>query len=73
MERLKSGQEQLVQKTAQDIKVPMFYTPDLQKFASEGFRTLVMAKKELSEEHFATWNEKFNEAQAELEDREEKV
>lgn len=45
----------------------------LNKFASEGLRTLCLAKKVIDEKFYNTWKERFNEASCSLENREEKV
>jgi len=46
---------------------------DLKKFAESGLRTLAMAYKDLEEEEFNSWNEKYQEALTSLEDREENI
>lgn len=46
---------------------------DIDEFAKEGLRTLVFARKELSEEVFNEWFERFQQARNSLEDREELV
>ncbi|XP_013788073.1 phospholipid-transporting ATPase ID-like [Limulus polyphemus] len=45
----------------------------LNKFASEGLRTLCLAMKDLEEEYFTQWKERFEEAVTSMENREEKV
>lgn len=45
----------------------------LNKFASEGLRTLCLAKKVIDEKFYQAWKERFNEASCSLENREEKV
>jgi phospholipid-transporting ATPase len=45
----------------------------LDEFAEVGLRTLVIAERELGEDEYARWAVKFNNAQAELKDREAKV
>lgn len=45
----------------------------IDEFAKEGLRTLVFAMKDLGEEEFSEWFEKFQEARNSLEGRDEKV
>lgn len=45
----------------------------LQTFASEGLRTLVLAKRVLSEQEYMTYNEQYMQAATALEDREAKL
>lgn len=45
----------------------------LNKFASEGLRTLCLAKKDIDKEFFDVWKEGLHEASTSLENREEKV
>lgn len=46
---------------------------DLQEFAGDGLRTLVLAYKDLDEEYFKEWQRRHHEASTELEDRESKL
>lgn len=46
---------------------------DLQEFAGEGLRTLVLAYKDLEEEYFNQWKQRHHEASTELDDREGKL
>ena len=45
----------------------------LNKFASEGLRTLCLAKKDIDEAFFESWKERLHEASISLDNREEKV
>ncbi|KAF8787869.1 putative phospholipid-transporting ATPase IM like protein [Argiope bruennichi] len=45
----------------------------LNKFASEGLRTLCLASKDLDENTYNSWNEKFHEASVAMEHREERM
>lgn len=45
----------------------------LNKFASEGLRTLCLAKKEIDETFFESWKSRLHEASTSLENREDKV
>ncbi|XP_013785389.1 phospholipid-transporting ATPase ID-like [Limulus polyphemus] len=45
----------------------------LNKFASEGLRTLCLAVKDLDEDYFEEWKERFNEAATSMDNREDKV
>ncbi|CAF2372959.1 unnamed protein product [Rotaria sp. Silwood2] len=45
----------------------------LNKFATDGFRTLCLAYRELNESDYRTWAEKYNKANTSMEKREEKV
>lgn len=45
----------------------------LNKFASEGLRTLCLAKKEVDENFYAAWKARLHEASTSLENREDKV
>lgn len=62
-ERLADGQEELKAKTL----------ADLDQFSKDGLRTLVYAEKFVSEEDFAEWNERYQQASNLLEGREEEV
>lgn len=46
---------------------------DLQEFAGEGLRTLVLAYKDLDEEYFNQWQQRHHEASTDLDDRESKL
>lgn len=46
---------------------------DLQEFAGDGLRTLVLAYKDLDEEYFKQWQQRHHEAITELQDRESKL
>lgn len=46
---------------------------ELQEFAGEGLRTLVLAHKELDEAYFQSWKARHHEASTALEEREEKL
>ncbi|QSL66579.1 hypothetical protein MERGE_000961 [Pneumocystis wakefieldiae] len=48
-------------------------TNDLREFAKEGFRTLVVARRKLSEQEYASWNKQYAIASSAIEDREEKI
>ena len=48
-------------------------TEHLNKFASEGLRTLCLAKKDIDPAYFEIWKERLHEASTSLENREEKV
>jgi len=48
-------------------------TEHLNKFASEGLRTLCLAKKEIDERFFEAWKARLHEASTSLENREDKV
>lgn len=45
----------------------------LEQFGSSGLRTLCLAYKELSNELYGSWNEKFIQAKSSLRDREKKL
>eukprot|EP01119_Soliformovum_irregulare_P012282 TRINITY_DN3177_c0_g1_i1.p1 TRINITY_DN3177_c0_g1~~TRINITY_DN3177_c0_g1_i1.p1 ORF type:complete len:1112 (-),score=358.83 TRINITY_DN3177_c0_g1_i1:119-3454(-) len=45
----------------------------LDKFAEEGFRTLCLGSRELKEDEYNSWKEKYEEAGKEIEDRESKM
>jgi len=63
MERLESGQGELVAKT-QD---------HLDKFATEGLRTLLLGYKELSQRQFEDWKAEHHKAAVSLENRDERL
>ncbi|KAM8860791.1 phospholipid-transporting ATPase ID [Synchiropus picturatus] len=48
-------------------------TEHLNEFAAEGLRTLALAYKDLEEDDFVVWMEKFQTAKTEIENREEKL
>ncbi|XP_053742778.1 phospholipid-transporting ATPase ID [Synchiropus splendidus] len=48
-------------------------TEHLNEFAAEGLRTLALAYKDLEEDDFIVWMEKFQTAKTEIENREEKL
>ena len=45
----------------------------LEDYAEDGLRTLLLAEKTISEEEYEKWQEKYDKASLEVEDREEKV
>ena len=45
----------------------------LESFASEGLRTLVIAGKEIDPQYYVEWNRKFSEAQGDIQNRETRV
>jgi phospholipid-transporting ATPase len=45
----------------------------LEQFAKEGFRTLVLAYKVISEEEYQAWNEKYKKAATSIQNREKKI
>eukprot|EP01114_Cavostelium_apophysatum_P020378 TRINITY_DN6809_c0_g1_i1.p1 TRINITY_DN6809_c0_g1~~TRINITY_DN6809_c0_g1_i1.p1 ORF type:complete len:1222 (-),score=388.18 TRINITY_DN6809_c0_g1_i1:37-3702(-) len=63
LEMLREDQEELKKQTKKDLK----------KFAEKGLRTLAMAYRELEEEEFNSWNEKYQKALVSLENREEEI
>jgi len=63
MERLESGQNELVAKT-QD---------HLDKFATEGLRTLLLGYKDLSQRQFEDWKAEHHKAAVSLENRDERL
>eukprot|EP01101_Sappina_pedata_P001430 TRINITY_DN11515_c0_g1_i1.p1 TRINITY_DN11515_c0_g1~~TRINITY_DN11515_c0_g1_i1.p1 ORF type:complete len:1207 (+),score=299.94 TRINITY_DN11515_c0_g1_i1:472-3621(+) len=46
---------------------------NVSKFSRGGLRTLIVAKRELTQEEYDSFNEKYSEAAASIEDREEKI
>lgn len=51
----------------------MNYSNDVDRYSQQGLRTLVLAWKPISEDEFSNWKEKYETAQAEIHNREEKV
>jgi len=68
---LKGAEVKLEKKVFQD------YAPIIKESAEElamdGLRTLVITQKELSEEEYQNWEQKYNEARLSMEDREKKI
>ncbi|KAG8955493.1 hypothetical protein FRC03_011207 [Tulasnella sp. 419] len=62
-ERLKPGQDELKDKTEEDLGF----------FASEGLRTLCLAYKVIPEDEYNTWADKYHDATIALDDRDEKI
>ncbi|XP_015918063.1 probable phospholipid-transporting ATPase IM isoform X1 [Parasteatoda tepidariorum] len=57
--------------SSNDLKIKT--SDHLNKFASEGLRTLCLASKDLDENVFNNWNERFHEASIAMEHREERM
>ncbi|XP_018570788.1 phospholipid-transporting ATPase ID isoform X3 [Anoplophora glabripennis] len=62
-ERLKSGNDEIKQKTQEHLN----------KFAGEGLRTLCLASRDLDEEFFNDWKQRHQEAAIALDGREERL
>ncbi|KAK2466656.1 hypothetical protein APHAL10511_000914 [Amanita phalloides] len=62
-DRLRPGMDELKGLTDQHLR----------EFANEGLRTLTLAYKVVREDEYAAWNERYRQANAELDDREAKV
>lgn len=63
VKRLCPGQEEVIYSTMKNID----------KFANEGLRTLLIAEKEVDQFTYAQWNRKYLEACQALDDRENKI
>ncbi|CAJ0750755.1 3796_t:CDS:10 [Entrophospora sp. SA101] len=62
-ELLAPGQDDLIEKTSNDIDV----------FSNYGLRTLTLAYRKIDESHYQTWSQKYNEASTSLENRSQKI
>ncbi|KTW27436.1 hypothetical protein T552_02414 [Pneumocystis carinii B80] len=67
------GADSTILPLTDDSKLKNKTTNDLREFAKEGFRTLVVARRKLSEQEYASWNKHYVIASSAIEDREEKI
>ena len=61
--RLKAGQDQLIKQTLKFVE----------DYANEGLRTLLIAHKEIDDEFYKDWNQKYQAAQTSIIDRDKKI
>lgn len=59
--------------TISDSKLREKTMNDLKEFAKDGLRTLVIARRKLSEQEYISWNEQYIIASSAIEDREDKL
>ena len=61
--RLKAGQDQMIKQTLKFVE----------DYANEGLRTLLIAHKEIDDEFYKDWNQKYQAAQTSIIDRDKKI
>lgn len=67
------GADSIIEKRLSNRKNMDVTEKYLEEYASKGLRTLLLAEKEISEEEYKEWQEEYDEACLETENREEKV